>query len=60
MNEFTDKAQKAIELARAASTEFMHGYIGSEHLLLGLIREGSGVAAQLLRKYGITKTISFF
>lgn len=54
MNEFTDKAQKAIELARAASTEFMHGYIGSEHLLLGLIREGSGVAAQLLRKYGIT------
>ena len=54
MNEFTDKAQKAIELAKAASTEFMHGYIGSEHLLLGLIREGSGVAAQLLRKYGIT------
>ena len=54
MNEFTDKAQRAIELAKAASTEFMHGYIGSEHLLLGLIREGSGVAAQLLRKYGIT------
>ena len=39
MNEFTDKAQKAIELAKAASTEFMHGYIGSEHLLLLLIRE---------------------
>lgn len=54
MNEFTDKALKAIELAKAASTEFIHGYIGSEHLLLGLIREGSGVAAQLLRKYGIT------
>ncbi len=54
MNEFTDKAQRAIELAKVASTEFMHGYIGSEHLLLGLIREGSGVAAQLLRKYGIT------
>ncbi len=54
MNEFTDKALRAIELAKVASSEFMHGYIGSEHLLLGLIREGSGVAAQLLRKYGIT------
>ncbi len=45
---FTSKAQKALKLAEKASKSLKHNYIGTEHLLLGLIREGSGVAANVL------------
>ncbi len=51
---FTEKARISISEAHDAATEMGHNYIGSEHLLLGLIREGSGVAAKILEKGGIT------
>ena len=45
---FTSKAQKALKLAEKASKMMQHNYIGTEHLLLGLLREGTGVAARVL------------
>ena len=48
---FTPRAKKALELALRESVQLGHGYIGTEHILLGLIREG-GVAAQVLVKLG--------
>lgn len=51
---FTEKARISISEAHDAATEMGHNYIGSEHLLMGLIREGSGVAAKILEKHGIT------
>ncbi len=50
---FTSKAQKALKLAEKASKSLKHNYIGTEHLLLGLIREGSGVAANVLMENGV-------
>ena len=47
---FTPKAKKVIELAMDQARNLGHNYIGTEHLLLGLIREGEGIAAQVLRK----------
>lgn len=52
---FTEKARIAISEAHDAATEMGHNYIGSEHLLLGLIRETSGVAAKALEKGGVTE-----
>ena len=43
---FTERAQAALRLAQECSAELGHGYVGSEHLLLGLAREGKGVAAK--------------
>ncbi|MCC8160003.1 MAG: ATP-dependent Clp protease ATP-binding subunit [Oscillospiraceae bacterium] len=51
---FTEKARIAVSEAHDAAAELGHNYIGSEHLLLGLIREGSGVAAKALEKYGVS------
>lgn len=51
---FTEKARIALSEAHASASELGHNYIGSEHLLSGLIREGSGVAAKVLEKYGIS------
>lgn len=45
---YTKKAKEALKLAEKASKDMLHGYVGTEHLLLGLIREGSGVAAKVL------------
>lgn len=55
MNEtrFTQRAQTALRLAQECSAELGHGYVGSEHLLLGLIREGRGVAAKVLSAAGL-------
>ena len=50
---FTQRANKAITLAYAAAVEMGHNYIGSEHLLLGLIRESEGVAARVLTEFGV-------
>ena len=50
---FTPKAKKVIELAMDEARNLGHNYIGTEHLLLGLIREGEGVAAQALQNLGI-------
>jgi len=49
---FTPRAKKVLELALREAQQLGHGYIGTEHLLLGLIREGSGVAAQVLVRLG--------
>ena len=52
---FTKQALKALELAGIAAVEMGSGYVGTEHLLLGLIREGSSVAAKALIQEGITE-----
>ncbi len=52
---FTPKAKAALEAAQGIAGELGHNYLGSEHMLLGLIREGSGVAADVLREAGITE-----
>ena len=49
---FTPRAKKVLELSLRESNELGHGYIGTEHILLGLLREGEGVAAQVLVKMG--------
>src|SRR3989344_2030546 len=50
---FTPKAKKVIELAMEEARALGHNYIGTEHLLLGLIREGEGVASQVLLNSGL-------
>lgn len=50
---FTERAQAALRMAQEGSSELGHGYVGSEHLLLGLVREGQGVAARVLRSAGV-------
>jgi ATP-dependent Clp protease ATP-binding subunit ClpA len=49
---FTPRAKKVLELSLSEANGLGHNYIGTEHILLGLIREGSGVAAQVLVKLG--------
>ena len=51
---FTNKARQALELAAMEAGEFGHNYVGTEHLLLGLLEEGSGVAAKTLEAHGVT------
>jgi len=46
---FTDRARKAMKLANREAQRFNHEYIGTEHILLGLIKEGSGVASNVLK-----------
>src|SRR5919204_637885 len=50
---FTERARKVLTLAQEESTRFNHNYIGTEHLLLGLLREREGVAAQVLSNLGV-------
>jgi ATP-dependent Clp protease ATP-binding subunit ClpC len=54
MGRFTEKAQKAIDLSREIAIELGHSYVGTEHLLLGLLKEGSGLAAVVLNSQKIT------
>jgi ATP-dependent Clp protease ATP-binding subunit ClpC len=53
-NRFTERARKVIILAKEEARRFNHDYIGTEHILLGLIREGEGVAAAVLQKMGVS------
>lgn len=53
MNNFTPRAQQVLQLARQEADRFNHGYIGTEHLLLGLIALGEGVAVSVLRRMGL-------
>ena len=53
-NRFTERARKVILLAKEEAKRFNHDYIGTEHLLLGLIREGEGVAAAVLASLGLS------
>lgn len=52
-NKFTERARKVILLAKEEAKRFNHDYIGTEHILLGLIREGEGVAAAILASLGL-------
>jgi ATP-dependent Clp protease ATP-binding subunit ClpC len=54
---FTPRAKKTLELSLREALALKHNYIGTEHILLGLIREGDGVAAQILRKHGDLRAI---
>ena len=49
---FTPRAKKVLELSLREALQLGHNYIGTEHILLGLVREGEGVAAQVLQKRG--------
>src|ERR1700726_2378786 len=50
---FTGRARKVLTLAQEEANRFQHNYIGTEHLLVGLISEGDGVAAKVLRRMGV-------
>ena len=50
---FTDRARKVMNLAKSEAQRLNHEYIGTEHIVLGLVQEGSGVAANVLRNMGI-------
>ncbi len=52
-DKFTERARKVLTLAQEEATRFNHNYIGTEHLLLGLVREGEGVAAKVLANLGV-------
>src|ERR687892_30484 len=52
-DKFTDRARKVLTLAQDEAQRFNHNYIGTEHLLLGLVREGEGVAAGVLESLGV-------
>src|SRR6202049_3084646 len=52
-DKFTERARKVLSLAQEEAQRFQHNYIGTEHLLLGLVREGEGVAAKVLSNLGV-------
>jgi hypothetical protein len=52
-DKFTERARRVLTLAQEEAKRFNHNYLGTEHLLLGLIREGDGVAAKVLRSLGV-------
>src|SRR5690349_3993312 len=52
-DKFTERARKVLQLAQEEAQRFSHNYIGTEHLLLGLVREGEGVAAKVLGNLGV-------
>jgi len=52
-DKFTDRARRVLTLAQEEAQRFNHNYIGTEHLLLGLVREGEGVAAKVLGNMGV-------
>lgn len=52
---FTEKANKALNLAIESAEEMRHNYVGTEHILYGLVKEGSGVAATALNECGVTE-----
>ena len=56
-NRFTQRAQRAIDLSLEAAEKLGHEVVGSEHILLGLIREKDGIAAKVLGKLGLTSKI---
>ena len=54
---FTPRAKKTLELSLREALQLQHNYIGTEHILLGLMREGEGVAAQILQQHGDLQAI---
>src|SRR5438445_5893494 len=53
INNFTPRAQQVLALARKEADRFHHNFVGTEHLLLGLIRLGQGTAVNVLQKMGL-------
>ena len=53
-NKFTPRAEESLRLAQEAAQDLGHGYVGCEHLLLGLLREEEGIAHRVLSEYGLT------
>ena len=53
MNNFTPRAQQVLALARKEADRFNHNFVGTEHLLLGLIKLGQGVAVNVLQRLGL-------
>ncbi len=51
---FTEKAERAFAFAQESAMALGHNYVGTEHILLGLVREGTGIAARVLQNQGIT------
>ena len=51
---YTSRAKKVLEFAMAESREFNHSYVGTEHVLLGLLREEKGIAAEVLNQVGVS------
>ena len=54
LERFTDRARRVVALAQEEAKRLNHNYIGTEHILLGLIREGEGVGAKALESLGIS------
>ncbi|MGN6674632.1 MAG: Clp protease N-terminal domain-containing protein, partial [Thermomicrobiales bacterium] len=52
-DKFTERARRVLTLAQEEAQRFNHNYIGTEHLLLGLVREGDGIAARVLNNLGV-------
>jgi ATP-dependent Clp protease ATP-binding subunit ClpA len=52
-DKFTERARRVLSLAQEEAQRFQHNYIGTEHLLLGLVREGDGIAAKVLSNLGV-------
>ena len=52
-DKFTERARRVLTLAQEEALRFNHNYIGTEHLLLGLVREGEGIAAGVLESLGV-------
>ena len=53
LDKFTERAKRVLVYTHDEATRFNHDYIGTEHLLLGLAREGEGIAAQVLKNLGV-------
>ncbi len=53
IDKFTEQARKVLRYAQEEAQSFQHNYVGTEHLLLGLIREGEGVAVKVLNDLGV-------
>ena len=53
MERYTPQAKEALTLAVSAAEALNHGYVGTEHLLIGLLKEGEGVAAKVLEENGV-------
>src|SRR6266699_291939 len=52
-DKFTERARRVLSLAQEEAQRFQHNYIGTEHLLLGLVREGQGIASGVLESLGV-------
>ena len=50
---FTERARRVVILARGEAEKYQHEYLGTEHLLLGILREGSGVAISVMQNMGV-------